>query len=53
MYQEIEMTAIKLALCASVLAITIAAPAEAGPRRAKLYKSQHVVWVPLFLGVGY
>jgi hypothetical protein len=51
--QEIEMTAIKLALCAAVLAVTLAAPAEAGNRRAKLYKPQQVVWVPLFLGVGY
>ena len=47
------MTAIKLALCAAVLAVTLAAPAEAGNRRAKLYKPQQVVWVPLFLGVGY
>jgi hypothetical protein len=47
------MTTIKLALCAELLAVTIAAPAEAGYRRLKPVKSQQVVWVPLFLGVGY
>jgi hypothetical protein len=47
------MTAIKLMICAAVLAVTLATPADAGYRRAKLYKPQHVVWVPLFLGVGY
>ena len=47
------MTAIKLALCAALLAVAVAAPAEAGHRRAKSFKSQQVVWVPLFLGVGY
>lgn len=46
------MTTIKLALCAAILTITLAAPADAGYRR-KLYKPQQVVWVPLFLGVGY
>jgi hypothetical protein len=48
------MTVIKYALCAAVLALSLAAPADAGYRRAaKLYKPQQVVWVPLFLGVGY
>ena len=47
------MKIVKLALCAALLAVTIAAPAEAGPRRAKHYKQQQVVWIPLFLGVGY
>ena len=52
------MTTIKLALCAALLAVTFAAPAEAGYRRVKAIKSQqfkwqHVVSVPLFLGVGY
>jgi len=47
------MTAIKYALCAAILTVALAAPADAGYRRAKLYKPQHVVWVPLFLGVGY
>ena len=45
--------AIKLAVCAALLAVTIAAPAEAGPRRAKQVKQPQIVWVPLFLGVGY
>ena len=47
------MTVIKYALCAAVLALSLAAPADAGYRKTKLYKPQHVVWVPLFLGVGY
>ena len=50
------MKIVKLALCAALFAVTVAAPAEAGPRRAKHYKSykqQQVVWIPLFLGVGY
>jgi hypothetical protein len=47
------MTTIKLALCAALLAVIIAAPAEAGPRRAKQIKQQQIVWIPLFLGVGY
>lgn len=47
------MTTIKLAVCAALLAITVAAPADAAPRRTKHVKSQQVVWVPLFLGVGY
>lgn len=47
------MTAIKCTLCAAVLAVALVAPADAGYRRSKLYKPQHVVWIPLFLGVGY
>jgi hypothetical protein len=47
------MTTVKLALCAALLAVTIAAPAEAGSRRARHIKQQQIVWVPLFLGVGY
>jgi hypothetical protein len=47
------MTAIKLAVCAALFAITIAAPAEAAPRRYKQVKQPPIVWVPLFLGVGY
>ena len=47
------MTAIKLAVCAALFAVTIAAPAEAGPRRYKQVKQAQIVWIPLFLGVGY
>lgn len=47
------MTSIKLALCAALLAVTIAAPAEAGQRRVRQIKQQQIVWIPLFLGVGY
>jgi hypothetical protein len=47
------MTTIKLALCAALLAVAVATPADAGYRRLKPVKSQQVVWVPLFLGVGY
>jgi hypothetical protein len=47
------MTAIKLVICAALLAVTTAAPAEAGPRRSKQIKQPQIVWVPLFLGVGY
>ena len=47
------MKIIKLALCAALLAATVAAPAEAAPRRAKQFKQQQIVWIPLFLGVGY
>jgi hypothetical protein len=47
------MTTIKLVLCAAILTVTLAAPADAGHCRNKLYKPQQVVWVPLFLGVGY
>jgi len=47
------MTTIKLALCAALLAVTIAAPAEAASRRSKQVKQPQIVWIPLFLGVGY
>jgi hypothetical protein len=47
------MTTIKLALCAAFLAVSVAAPAEAHQRRAKPHAPQQVVYVPLFLGVGY
>lgn len=46
------MTTIKLALCAALLTVTLAAPADAGYRH-KPCRPQHVVWIPLFLGVGY
>ena len=47
------MTTIKLALCAALLAVTIAASAEAGPRRYKQVKQPQTVSIPLFLGIGY
>lgn len=46
-------TTIKLAICAAILALTVASPAEAGSRKYRSLKQQQVVWVPLFLGVGY
>ena len=46
-------TSIKLALCAVILALTIAGPAEAGVRKQRIFKQQQIVWIPLFLGVGY
>lgn len=46
------MRTIKLAVCAALFAIAIAAPAEAGPCRYKPSTQGQVVWVPLFLGVS-
>lgn len=46
-------TSIKLAVCAAILALAITGPAEAGVHKQRIFKQQQVVWVPLFLGVGY
>jgi hypothetical protein len=50
------MTMFKLALCAAVLAISVASPVEAAQYRSKpssWHKQYHRIMMPLILGVGY